>query len=133
MNSFTLSIQDATHTETFDGVSSFVGEDASGSFGILPSHARMMTSLVMGLSRFRIAQQEWQYIATPGALIYFHDNTLNLLSRHFLIDQDYMRISAALGERLLEEEAQLHNQKQSLRRMEEEVLKRLWELGRREA
>lgn len=132
MNSFTLTLQDTTHSLQFDGVSSFVGEDTSGSFGILPGHARMMTSLVMGLSRFRITEQDWQYIATPGALLYFHNNTLSLMSRHFLIDKDYMRISAALEEQLLEEEALLHNQKQSLRRMEEEVLKRLWELGRSE-
>lgn len=130
MSSLTLILQDATHTEQHEGVSSFVGEDASGSFGILPGHARILTSLVMGLSRFRIDEQDWQYVATPGALLYFHDNTLTLTSRHFLIDADYMRISSALEQQLLQEETQLQSQKKSLRRMEEEVLKRLWEMGR---
>jgi hypothetical protein len=41
-----------------------------------------------------------------------------------------MRISTALEEQLLEEELQLQTQKQSLRHMEEDVLKRLWEAGR---
>lgn len=130
MNSFTLSLQDATHAEEYEGVTSFVGEDTTGSFGILPNHARMMTSLVMGLTRFRIGEQHWQYIATPGALLYFRANRLVLSTRHFLIDDDYMRISTALEKQLLEEESQLHSQKQSLRKMEEEVLKRLWEVGR---
>lgn len=130
MNSFTLILQDATQKAEYEGVNSFVGEDASGSFGILPGHARMMTSLVMGLSRFHIADQDWQYIASPGALIYFHDNTLTLSTRHFLIDADYMRISSALEKQLLEEEANLLTQKKSLRQMEEEVLKRLWEMSR---
>jgi len=130
MISFNFLIQDTSHTEHFEGVSSFVGEDDSGSFGILPNHARMMTSLVMGLSRFRIGEQNWQYIATPGALIYFYGNQLTLSTRHFFIDDDYMRISTSLQEQLLKEESQLHTQKQSLRRMEEEVLKRLWEMGR---
>lgn len=131
MKLFTLLLQDASHAEKFEGISSFVGEDASGSFGILPSHARMMTSLVMGLARFRIGEQDWQYIATPGALLYFNNNTLTLTCRHFFIDTDYMRISVALEEQLLEEETRLQSQKHSLRHMEEEVLKRLWEVGRR--
>ena len=132
MKSFTLTLQDATHAEKYEGITSFVGEDASGSFGILPNHDRMMTSLVMGLARFRIDDQDWQYIATPGALLYFNNDTLTLSCRHFFIDTDYMRISTALEEQLFEEEIQLQTQKQSLRHMEEEVLKRLWEIGRRE-
>ena len=132
MKFFTLSLQDATHAEKYEGITSFVGEDASGSFGILPNHDRMMTSLVMGLSRFRIGDQDWQYIATPGALVYFNNNTLTLSCRHFFVDTDYMIISTALEEQLLEEEIQLQSQKQSIRHMEEEVLKRLWEVGRRE-
>lgn len=130
MSSFILSLQDASHAEEFKGITSFVGEDASGSFGILPGHERMMTSLVMGLARFRGQDQNWQYIATPGALLYFQANQLTLLSRHFLIDEDYMRISSALEQQLLQEESRLQEQKQSLRQMEEEVLKRLWEVER---
>ena len=132
MKSFTLILQDASHAEKHKGITSFVGEDTSGSFGILPNHGRMMTSLVMGLARFRIGDQNWQYIATPGAMLYFNNNTLTLSCRHFFIDTDYMRISTTLEEQLLEEEIQLQTQKKSLRHMEEEVLKRLWEVGRGE-
>ncbi len=130
MTVFTLSLQDATHAQEYTGVNSFVGEDASGSFGVLAGHARLMTSLVMGLSRFRLDKQDWLYIATPGALLYFQNNQLILTTRHFLIDADYMRISTALETQLLEEESRLQAQKRSLRHMEEEVLKRLWEFGR---
>ena len=132
MKSFELVVQDATHAESYNKVNSFVGEDASGSFGIQANHARFMTSLVMGLSRFRTGNNDWQYIATPGALVYFHNNQLKLLTRHFLLDTDYMRISHALQQQLLEEESRLAAQKQSLRRMEEEVLKRLWEVSRKQ-
>lgn len=132
MKSFTLLLQDTIHVDKFEGITSFVGEDASGSFGILPGHVRMMTSLVIGLSRFRTHDQDWQYIATPGALLYFKNNTLTLSCRHFIIDTNYMIISNKLEEQLLEEEIQLQTQKQSLRHMGEEVLKRLWEVGRRE-
>ena len=130
MTGFTLLLQDNTHAEKIAGVTMFVGEDNTGSFGILANHTRMMTVLVMGLSRFRVADQDWQYIATPGALVYFYNNQLVLSTRHFLIDDDYTRISSALEQQLLEEESQLQLQKKSLRRMEETVLKRLWEIGR---
>jgi F-type H+-transporting ATPase subunit epsilon len=130
MKSFTLFLQDNTQASKIDGVTSFVGEDDTGSFGILPDHARMMTVLVMGLARFRIGTGNWQYIATPGALLYFHENQLVLSARHYLVDEDYTRISNALQQELLEEESQLQSQKKSLRHMEEMMLKRLWELGR---
>ncbi len=130
MKSIALSLQDVKHNQRYEDVISFVGEDKSGSFGILPDHDRFMTPLVMGLCRFNTLQHGWLYVATAGALLYFHDNLLSLTTRHFLIDSDYERISAALAEQLLEEETRLHGQKQSLRRMEEEVLKRLWDLRR---
>jgi F-type H+-transporting ATPase subunit epsilon len=132
MNSFTLRILDATHAQEIPDVISFIGEDATGSFGILAGHARMMTSLVIGLARFRTSTDTWNYLALPGAILDFHDNTLTLATRHYLLDEDYMRISQALQEQLLAEEENLHSMKQSLHHMEEEVLKRLWELGRKD-
>ena len=129
MTGFTLQLFDARRSERFDGVSSFVGDDASGSFGILPGHARMMTNLVFGLARFRRGEEaSWQYLAMPGAVLYFADNVLSLICRHYLIDEEYERISRRLADELLAEEEQLHELRESLRRMEEAMLKRMWEL-----
>jgi F-type H+-transporting ATPase subunit epsilon len=107
-----------------------VGEDESGSFGILPGHARMMTVLVVGLARFRTAAQGWQYLAVPGAVLYCADDQIHLSTRRYLRDADYGRISAALREQLLAEEEALHTLKQSLHRLEEEMFRRLWKLQR---
>ena len=93
----------------------------------------MMTILVIGLARFRIGAGDWKYLALPGAAVYFHADVLTLSTRHYLLDDDYMRISQALQQQLLDEEQLLHATKQSLHRMEEEVLRRLWEMGRRGA
>lgn len=133
MRAFTLRLQDATRSEQIIGVTSFLGEDDSGSFGILAGHARMMTSLIIGLARFRIGEDTWKYLAVPAAVLYFHDEELTLSTRRYLVDDDYMRISEALQQQLLAEEDTLHAIKQSLRQMEEEALKRLWEMGRRSA
>ena len=131
--SFTLRLQDATHAEEIAGVTSFVGEDASGSFGILAGHTRMITALVIGLARFRIGTEAWRYLAVPGAVLYFRDNVLTLSTRRYLLDDDYMRISQALQQQLLAEEEQLHTMKASLHRMEEAMLRHLWEMGRKDA
>jgi F-type H+-transporting ATPase subunit epsilon len=133
VNAFTLLLQDATRSERIEDVTSFVGEDGSGSFGIRANHTRMVTALVTGLARFRVAAGDWQYLALPGAVLYFRDNVLTLSTRHYLRDADYNRISAALQEQLLAEEEQLRSTRESLRRMEESLLRRLWEMGRREA
>lgn len=133
MKFFTLRLQDATQSEEVVDVTSFVGEDASGSFGILAGHARMMTSLIIGLARFRIGEGTWRYLALPGAVLYFHDNVLTLSTRRYLLDNDYMRISQALQQQLLTEEEKLRTIKESLHHMEEEVLQRLWEMGRKGA
>ena len=130
MKSFTLLLLDATHAETINGVTSFVGEDASGSFGICANHARIIASLSFGLARFRIGVQGWRYLALPGALLYFTDNRLTITTRKYLIDSDYHRISNALQEKLVSEEEKLQSMKNSLHYMEEEMLRRMWEMSR---
>lgn len=131
MKGFTLALQDAAHTERIYNVTSFVGEDASGSFGILSGHARIMTSLVFGLARFRINKNPWRYLALPGAVLYFRNNELSLSTRHYLIDDDYERISSALQKQFVAEETELHAMKKSLHQMEEQLLKRLWDATRK--
>lgn len=130
MKFLTLRLQDAKHTEDVAEVTSFIGEDQSGSFGILPGHVRFITVLVTGLARFCIAGRTWKYLAVPGAVLYLDNDVLIISTRHYLIDEDYNRISLSLKQELLAEEERLLTVKNSLKQMEEAVFKRLWELSR---
>jgi F-type H+-transporting ATPase subunit epsilon len=130
VKTFALQIQEPADSRRITGVRTFIGEDASGSFGIRAGHERLMTILVFGLARFMLEGGAWQYLAMPGALLYFADNTLILNARRVVTDSDYERISATLQEQLAADEEALHGIKESLRRMEEEMLKRLWQMGR---
>ena len=130
MKTFVLKLQSATGEEAIDGVTSFVGEDASGGFGILGGHARMMTTLGLGLARFRVGERDWKYLALTESVLYFNDNTLTLATHRYLMGDDYTLISKALQEQLLAEEEELHSVKQSLHQMDEALFKRLWETGR---
>jgi F-type H+-transporting ATPase subunit epsilon len=129
VSTFVLKLQDATRAETIEHVQSFVAQDSSGSFGLQAGHVRFMASLTFGLARFRTGAHDWQYLALPGALVYFHDNVLILSTRHYVLGDDYTRISAAVGEQLQAEEAELETVKSSLHRLEEEALRRMWRLG----
>jgi F-type H+-transporting ATPase subunit epsilon len=132
MKPFGLVVQDATHAERFDHVASFVGWDDSGCFGLLAGHERFMTVLSWGLARFRTVDDVWHYLALPGGLLTFAENTATISTRRFLRDDDADRISRALEEQLLAEETSLHAMKESLSRLEDEMFKRLWRLGRGE-
>ena len=132
MKTFRMTLCDATRQDDFENVVSFVGEDASGSFGILAGHVRLMTSLLFGLARFRRADAVWHYLAFPGALLYFVNDKLSISTRRYLLDDDYGRISTALQEQLLAEEEDLRVMKESLHRMEEALLRRMWEMNRTE-
>lgn len=130
MNTFIVHLQSATQYERIAEVESFVGQDDSGSFGILAGHARTMTCLVFGLARFRKADAPWRYVALPGGVLYFADNQLYLSARSYLHDTDYLRIRSALQHELRSQEQQLRGLKQSVARLEEQLLRQLWLLQR---
>ena len=130
MKEFVMHLQSATQYERIEQVTMFVGEDASGSFGILAGHHRLMTSLLFGLARFRTGEDEWQFLALPGGVLYFVENELFLSTRRYMRGTDYTGITKALEQQLRSEEASLRDLKESLPHLEEEMFKRLWSLGR---
>jgi len=135
MNTFSLKLHDTNSFEHIRQVISFVAEDESGSFGIQANHARFMTSLIFGLARYRChdenhSNSDWQYLALPGGILYFDNNTLTINTRRYLRDDNFERISLALQERLLSEERKLDSMKGSIRNMEKELLKRMWQSDR---
>ena len=131
MNQFVLNLFDSSHEQRIAAVTSFVGEDATGYFGIQANHARFMTTLVFGLARFRLETVDWQYLALPGAVAYFNNNELTISTRHFLIDTDLERISTLLDQQLMAEEENLYATRESLHRMEQAMLKRMLALKRK--
>ena len=131
MKTFTLDLCDTSQQEHIEGVTSFVGEDATGSFGILAGHARFMSVLEFGLARFRIGNEPWQYLALPGGLVYFSNNQMSITTRRYYKDDNYERISQQLYEQMLAEEARWESVKESLRRLEEALFQRMWEARRR--
>lgn len=130
MSAITLCLRSAVRSEDIEGVLSFVGRDASGSFGIRPGRARFMTILDYGLARYRTAEADWRYVACPGAVLYFADDRLTLSTRRYLCDPDYDRISGLLSGQLAQEEEELRSVKQNVHSLEQELFRRLRQLDR---
>lgn len=130
MKTYTLHVQSATQYQCVKDIVSFVAMDESGSFGIQAHHARMITALDYGLARYQRVNGDWCYIAVPGGILYFADNNLYISTRRFLLGADYQRISAGLIEQLLKEEEALRVIKDSLGQLEQEMFRRLWQIGR---
>jgi F-type H+-transporting ATPase subunit epsilon len=130
MTTFTLHLYAADRYERIDEVASFVGEDESGSFGLLARHDRFMTVLTFGLARLRHGDGATEFLGLPGGVLYFVDNALCLSTRRYLRDTDARRIAQALAGELLEEEQALAETRRKLHLLEAEMLKRLVELGR---
>lgn len=128
MNDFIIHLQSATQNDCIEHIVSFVGEDTSGSFGLLAHHERMMTCLKYGLAWFRHVNDSIEYLALPGAVLYFVNNELFLSARHYLRSSNYQTITQALEDELRIEEENLREVKESLHRIDEEILKRLWRL-----
>lgn len=130
MRTFELFLQGAQQFDRLEGVESFVGEDASGSFALRAHHERCLSSLVFGLARYKRVGAEWRYLALPGALLYFVDNRLFINTRRYIEDDDYQRINRALTEQLLREEEVLMGMKRNLRHLEDAMLRQLLALER---
>jgi F-type H+-transporting ATPase subunit epsilon len=130
MSGFTVHLLAVDRSERIDGVKSFIGEDRSGSFGLMAGHERFMTVLSYGLARVRLADDSWQYLGLPGGLLYFIDNECRISTRRYVRGTDVTRIAEALTRELLEEEKTLSITRLKLHQLEAEMLKELAQLER---
>lgn len=131
MSTFTLHLHSMTAARTVTGVRSLVARDASGSFGIQAGHEDFMTALEFGLARYRTGADDWQYLALPGGILRVAAGAVWLFTRRYLEDRDYRRLGGELERQLRAEEEALRETRLSLQQMEQQLLRRLWELEQR--
>lgn len=128
MNTFEVQLLATDRGETIAGVASFVGEDASGSFGLMARHQRFMTVLAFGLARLRLADGSRRYLGLPGGLLYFVENELRISTRRYLVGTDATAIAGTLTQQMLAEEQALTLTRQKLHRLEAEMLQHMAQL-----
>lgn len=131
MQTFSLHLQSTEQNERLDDIASFVGGDASGKFGILANHARMMTCLNFGLCQFKNRNEMIEYLALPGGVLYFNKNILTINTQYYLRDTDYNKLENALNQLIQKKESSIKNINEALNHIDETILKRIWELNRK--
>ncbi len=123
---FELHLLSSNQTQKFSDVTSFVGIDATGSFGIQANHEPFMTVLAFGLSRFRVENEEkWRYVALPSGLLSFRTNQLIISTHYFLIDTDFNQLTHLLALQAETEQKNMRTIRESLQRMELAMLKKI--------
>lgn len=130
MKLFAVHLLASDRSETLPEVLSFVGEDASGSFGLMARHQRFMTLLSFGLARMQLRDGSTLFAGLPGGLLYFEDNALRISTRRFLLGDDPQRIASALAREMLAEEQALALTRRKLHQLEASMLSRLGQLER---
>ncbi|MBL8348463.1 MAG: F0F1 ATP synthase subunit epsilon [Rubrivivax sp.] len=129
MNTFRVQLLATDRGQTLDDVASFVGEDETGSFGLMAHHVRFITVLTFGLARLRTADGSWLYAGLPGGLLYFVDNELRISTRRYVLGGDVAAIAGTLAQEMLAEEEALTQTRRKLRRLEAQMLERMAQLG----
>lgn len=122
---FTLELCDTRTMEGVEGVESFVGEDASGSFGILADREHFVTVLVWGICRYRTNDGCWHYAALPGGVLSFLEGTLTICTRHFLQSDDATELEKRLDAEIAAEESSRRAISDLIHTMDRELLRRM--------
>lgn len=130
MKTFRLHLMSATRSEWIPDLIRFTGRDATGSFGIMANAFRRITVLSFGLAHFETAEGALEYLAMPGGLLYFVNNELRIATTHFVRGTGLEEVSEALDRQLRSEEEALQDIRQSLHRLDEEMMKKMYEMKR---
>ncbi len=123
-------LSSATRVETIDDVDAFEGEDASGRFSLWPHAQRTVACLHFGPARQRCADGREQFLALPGAVLHFVHPELAIATRRYVRSTSYAEVLRALDDELRREAESLREVRASVQRLDEELLRRLWQLER---
>jgi F-type H+-transporting ATPase subunit epsilon len=131
MSTFALDLLDSRGADRFGDVVQFIAADASGSFGVLAGHARLVAVLRYGLARFVDAAGRWRYLAVPGGVVSFADNRLTLATVRYFLGEDRARILRELEAQMAKADSDVHASRATLAEIEHALVRRLGELAGR--
>jgi F-type H+-transporting ATPase subunit epsilon len=128
MTTFTVTLLDGRGAERFESITGFVAADASGSFGLLAGHAKMVSVLRYGLARFVDNAGNWRYIALPGGVLRFADNQLQVSTVRYFLGEERSRIVEQLAGAMARVDSDVRTARATLDEIEHSLMRRLIEL-----
>lgn len=124
-NAFTLQLYSATRSIITKDITSFVGTDQSGSFGIMANHQRLMTCLEYGLMQLRHVDGAIEYAAIPGGILYFVDNILTISTRYYFLSANDQEILTMLDKTAAAEQKNIEEIKTIFHELDRNLLRHL--------
>lgn len=129
MNTFSLILFDSSQVQHFDAVTQCIAADATGSFGILAGHERLVAVLRYGLLRFSNGTGTWHYAALPGGVLRFANNHLSVITSRYFTGDDAQVLVTQLEAEMAREDSDVSNARATLAQIEQTLMQRLGELG----
>jgi F-type H+-transporting ATPase subunit epsilon len=128
MRTFAVTLLDGHGAESFGSVARFIAADASGSFGLLAGHARIVSVLRYGLARFIDSAGNWHYLALPGGVLRFADGRLQLSTVRYFLGGDRSKIVEQLASAMARADSDVRTARATLDEIEHSLMRRLIEL-----
>jgi F-type H+-transporting ATPase subunit epsilon len=97
---FRLRLITPTQVVLDEEVVSVVAEDASGSFGVLAHHERLVAALVPTIIRCQTRAGQVKYVAVDRGLLRKEGPELRIAARQAVVGDDYRRLEELIVERL---------------------------------
>ena len=136
--SMVLELMDARSVESLDEVTSFVGEDRTGQFGLWPGHEPVLTVLEPGIFRYRqlATSERWRYVACMGGMLRTIEDKsmpgrmrIQIVSRRFILNDNADALLAQL-KRIQQQESQARQwSRGTVEQMDRAMYQRLQELA----
>jgi F-type H+-transporting ATPase subunit epsilon len=118
---------------TVDDVVHVRAEDASGSFGIKPRHATLVTALAISVVSWRTGQGDELHCAVRGGVLSVQDDTVSVATREAVVDRDLARLEHEVLDRFrhaADESARVRVDEERLRAAAIRNIQRLLRPGR---
>lgn len=125
MKAFVVHLQSPSSYERLNGVRSFICSDDSGSFGILAGHERLMTVLSPGIASLQMVSGEQLFIGLPESFLYVLNDEIFISTRKYVKETNYFNLARSLQAKLHEEEQLKIEMRQTIKKMEEALIKQL--------
>jgi F-type H+-transporting ATPase subunit epsilon len=118
-----------SQVEKIEKISFFRGEDASGSFGLLPRHTEFLTILEPAIAIAVIDGNE-EYFAFNGGILTFKKNALTITTKEFVRSGDVGELRERIERAFRQQREQESHFHMNMANLEKAFFKRLIELER---
>ncbi len=130
MKTLPVTLLDNESSSDLTGIVALSAEDASGSFTLLPGHMALLTILAPGLVRLRYESGALEFVGQPGSLLRVEAGKTTVTTRRLFRGEDAEAVLELMRRQLADEESRLLSTRATLKHMEDEVLRRIFEMDR---